>query len=234
MAASTELLNQMYDSNLNAKKASLEQDYNTSVANLNDQQAKSQAQTNANLNRAAVENQKAQRNYAEVKNAYGLTSGAMAQARMASDNQLQQDMTSLRAQQQANDQSIERQRGLLQQNYLAAIREAQASNDAARAEKLYALAREEEKALAAAQASGSYGGGYGGGGGDTPGTSDINYDDMYGNAGTGRQKTTSSGASGNSVGNVVGSNADAARQAIVEALNKVQNGLSYSGRSGKF
>ena len=38
---------------------------------------------------------KAAKNYGEVQNAYGLSSGAMAQARLAQDNQLQAALNSL-------------------------------------------------------------------------------------------------------------------------------------------
>lgn len=234
MATSKEILNQLYDSNLESQKASLEQDYNKSVADLNEQQIKNQQQTTANLNRTAVENQKAQRNYNEVKNAYGMTSGAMAQARMASDNQLQQDMTALRANQQANDAAIERQRGLLQQNFQAAIREAQASNNAARAEKLYDLAREEEKALAAARASsgGSYGGGY------NPGTSQnpvLDLDSIFNNDSEKSKKTESAASTSSSYGKGIAAALNDAfgtkGTAPVSSSNKI---TSFSGRSGKF
>lgn len=151
-------VNQMYDSQLKAQTESINQDKAAAMGQLDDQKIQAQRQTDANLTRTAVESQKAQKNYAEVKNAYGLTSGASAQARLASDNQLQADLTALRVAQQEGDAMRERDRNRLAEYYASAIREAQANNDLERAKMLYELAREEEANAAA-------GGGYGGGGG---------------------------------------------------------------------
>ena len=67
------------------------------------------------------------------------------------ENQLQTDLTALRAQQQAVDAEVERQRTLLSQQYASAIRKAQADNDMQRAQALYAQAKEEDAALLAKQ-----------------------------------------------------------------------------------
>lgn len=147
----TDYINQMYDSSLAAQKAQLEQDYEQGLSDLDRQQQQSQKQADANLSRTYVEAEKARKNYAEVQNAYGLTSGAMAQARLAQDNQQQADMTAIRAAHQEADAEIERQRGLLGREYAAAIAQAQANNDLARAEALYAAAKEEEARLLAQQ-----------------------------------------------------------------------------------
>jgi multidrug efflux pump subunit AcrA (membrane-fusion protein) len=98
-----------------------------------------------------VEAQKAAVNTAELHNAYGLSSGARAQARLSQENQLQANLTALRAQQQELDADVERQRSLLSQQYQSAIREAQAENDLAKAEALYEEARRKQDALAAQQ-----------------------------------------------------------------------------------
>lgn len=152
MATSEELLKQSYAANLDKQKATLEQNYNASNADLAEQQVKAQKQTDANLNRTAVEAQKQRQNYAETQGAYGLTSGAMAQARMAQNNQETANLTALRAQQQENDAQIERQRGQLKMQYDNAIREAQANNDYQLAQQLYAQAREREKIMENEQA----------------------------------------------------------------------------------
>ena len=73
------------------------------------EQKQAQKQADANLNRTYVEAAKAAKNYGEVQNAYGLTSGAMAQAKLAQDNQLRGDLTSIRTAQQNADAQIERQ-----------------------------------------------------------------------------------------------------------------------------
>ena len=144
-------INKMYDASLESEKAGLQQGYDQANAQLEEQQKKAQQQTDANLTRTYVEAEKARKNYGEVQNAYGLTSGAMAQARLAQDNQLQSDLTALRAAQQNIDAGIERERGTVAQQYAAAIQQAQANNDLARAEALYAAAQREEERLLAQQ-----------------------------------------------------------------------------------
>ena len=145
-------LKESYASNMDAQKANLEQNYNKSVANLNEQKIAGQQNAQTNLNRTAVEAQKARNNFAETQNAYGLTSGAMAQARLAQNNTEAANMTAIRTKQQENDAQLERQRGLLADQYNSAIREAQANNDYKLAQALYAEAKEKEQEIAQQQA----------------------------------------------------------------------------------
>ena len=151
MSTTEEMIKNMYESQLKSQKEQLDTDYRQAVLGLDAQQKKNQQTTDANLNRTAVEAQKAAVNNAELHNAYGLSSGARAQARLAQENQLQADMTALRAAQQNADADVERQRSLLAQEYASAIRQAQAENDLAKAEALYAAAKEEENKLLAKQ-----------------------------------------------------------------------------------
>ena len=146
-----EKIAQMYESQLKSQKEQLDTDYMQAILDLDAQQRKNQQATDANLNRTAVEAQKAAVNNAELHNAYGLSSGTRAQARLAQENQLQADMTALRAAQQNADADVERQRSLLAQAYSSEIRKAQAENDLAKAEALYASAKEEEEKLLAKQ-----------------------------------------------------------------------------------
>ena len=141
------LINQMYDASLAGQKVQLEQSRDQGLAQLEQQQRKLQQQTDENLNRTYVEAAKDQRNYAEIQNAYGLSSGAMAQARLAQDNQLEADLTALRGAQQQVDANIERERAMLSQEYMAAIAQAQADNDLQRAQALYEQARADEALL---------------------------------------------------------------------------------------
>ena len=140
-------INQMYDADLASQKQSLETNYQTGLSDLDAQKQKNQQTTDANLNRTYVEAAKSAKNYGEVQNAYGLSSGAMAQAKLAQNNQLQSDMTTLRAAQTEADAQIERQRGLLAKEYASAIAKAQADNDMARAQALYQQAKAEEDRL---------------------------------------------------------------------------------------
>lgn len=147
MPNNEEYINKMYDSALESQKQQLEQDYQQGTADLEAQQERARKQTDQNLTRTYVEAAKAQKNYAEAQNAYGLTSGAMAQARLAQDNQLQGNLTAIRTAHQDVDAEIERERGILAKEYAAAIQKAQADNDLARAQALYEAAQAEEERL---------------------------------------------------------------------------------------
>lgn len=144
---SEEYINKMYDSSLAGQKETLKQNYDQGTTDLEREQQKQQKATDVNLTRTYVEANKAAKNYNEVQNAYGLTSGAMAQARLAQDNQLQGDLTAIRAAQQSVDADIERQRTLLSQQYASAIAKAQADNDLQRAQALYKAAKDDEGRL---------------------------------------------------------------------------------------
>lgn len=140
-------INKMYDGSLESQKQALTQNYDTGVSDIAASAEKQRKATDANLNRTYVESAKAAKNYGEVQNAYGLTSGAMAQARLAQDNQLQADLTALRAAQTDSDAQFERQRNLLAKEYSAAIAKAQADNDYQRAQALYNAAKADEDQL---------------------------------------------------------------------------------------
>lgn len=137
----------MYESQLKSQKETLTQNYEQNAAELERQQQAAQKQKDTDLTRTYVEAAKAQKNYDEVQNAYGLTSGAMAQARLAQDNQLQADLTAIRTAQQAIDADVEREKGLLSKEYQSAIAKAQADNDIALAEALYKQAQAEDERL---------------------------------------------------------------------------------------
>lgn len=151
MSTAEEKIVKMYDSQFASQKEQLTQDYETAGSDLDAQQAAAKKQTEKNINLTKVEAQQATMNDAEYHAASGLTSGAKAQARLARDNQLQSNVTALRAAQQEVDAEVERQRGLLAKEYASAIREAQAENDLAKAQALYEQAKKEEAALLAAQ-----------------------------------------------------------------------------------
>lgn len=152
MASTTEeMIKQLYDSQFASQKEQLQMDYETAASDLDAQKAANQKTLDANLTRTAVESQKAAVNNTELQNAYGLSSGTRAQARLAQENQLQADLTALRAAQQNADAETERQRALLAKEYTAAIRQAQAENDLAKAQALYEDAKEAEQQLLAKQ-----------------------------------------------------------------------------------
>ena len=144
---SEDMIKQMYEAQLKSQKEQLANDYNAAVSNLDTQKQQNQQATDANLNRTAAEAQKRAMADAEYYAAAGLTSGAKAQARMARDNQLASDLTAIRTAQQTADAEVERQRGLLAQEYDNAIRKAQADNDIAKAQALYEEAEKRDAQL---------------------------------------------------------------------------------------
>lgn len=149
MATTEEQIKKLYKSQLDSQKEQLQQDYMSADANYQAQKEQAQKATDANLNRTAVEAQKAAMSREELNNAYGLSSGARAQSRLVSDMQTQSDMAELRAQQQDVDAEVERQRGLLAQEYSSAIRKAQSDNDLQLAQALYDEAQRKEQLLLA-------------------------------------------------------------------------------------
>ena len=144
-------INKMYDSQLASQKNQLTTDYETADAELAAKQEAAKKQLETNITRTRTDAQKNAMNAAEYYNAAGLSSGARAQARLAQDNQLMADITTLRAAQQQADADTERQRSLLSKEYASAIAQAQAENDLARAQALYAEAKEAEQKLLAKQ-----------------------------------------------------------------------------------
>lgn len=153
MSTAEDQIKKMYESSLTNQKEQLGQDYAQANSELDVQQQKNQVATDQNLTRTAVEAQKAAVNNAELHTATGLSSGARAQARLAQENQLQANMTALRVAQQQSDAEIERQRGLLAQEFQSAIRQAQADNDLALAEALYEQAQKDDADLLSKQKS---------------------------------------------------------------------------------
>ena len=140
-------IKEMYGANLESQKQQLAQSYQTSDSALNAAKQQNQKVTDANLNRTAVEAQKAAMSDAEIQNAQGLSSGAAAQVRLARNNQTAANMTSIRAAQQEADAQVERERALLSKEYTSAIQKAQADNDLELAKALYENAQVEEQKL---------------------------------------------------------------------------------------
>lgn len=146
-----EYITKMYESALESQKQGLTQDHDRNQAALDEQQKKLQQKTDANLTRTYVEAAKDKQNYNEVQNAYGLSSGAMGQARLSQDNQLQADLTALRKAQLGAEAGIEQERTALAREYEAAIRKAQAESDLAKVQALYEQAQKEDDRLLAQQ-----------------------------------------------------------------------------------
>ena len=152
MATTTEeQIKKMYEGQLESQKAQLQSDYETALSKLDAEQAAAQQTTDKNISLARTEAEKAAVANAEYYNAAGLSSGAKAQARLAQENQLLSNLTTLRAAQQQTDAEVDRQRSLLAKEYSSAISKAQAENDLALAQALYEEAQKAEEALLAKQ-----------------------------------------------------------------------------------
>ena len=139
-----EQIKDQYEKQLGLQKEQIQADYLEADKKINEEKLKAQKLTDENLNRTAVEAQKADMNREELHNAYGLSSGARAQARLASENQTRSDMATLRQQLQDTDAALERERTLLGEQYASAIRQAQQQNDLALTQALYDAAQKEE------------------------------------------------------------------------------------------
>ena len=146
-SGTTGYINDMYDASLESQKQQLQSNYETNVSALDAEKEKAAREHDDDLARTYVEAYKKAKNFNEVQNAYGLTSGAMGQAALAQGNQLQANMTELRAVQEQVDAEIERQRSILAKEYAAAIAKAQADNDFQRAQALYEQAQKEEERM---------------------------------------------------------------------------------------
>ena len=130
-------IEKLYGAQLEQNKAQLESNYTSAMQGLDTQAQNVQKQAQDRINQTAVEADIARKNYAEVQNAYGLSSGAMAQAKLAQTNQLSADIAAIRAAQQETESGIELERENLRRQYENAIRQAQADNDMAKAQALY-------------------------------------------------------------------------------------------------
>ena len=136
-------INKLYDSNTDAAKKLLAENYTDNTGFLNTEQNRVQQQTQENVNRTQVEAQAARDDYTGPK----LSFGAQQQEALSRGNAQQGNVTSLQQKQSEADAEIERQRQLLASQYSAAIKKAQADNDMQRAQDLYTAAKEEEAKL---------------------------------------------------------------------------------------
>lgn len=136
-------INKLYDSNTDATKKLLAENYTDNTGFLNTEQNRVQQQTQENVNRTQVEAQAARDDYTGPK----LSFGAQQQEALSRGNAQQGNVTSLQQKQSEADAEIERQRQLLASQYSAAIKKAQADNDMQRAQELYTAAKEEEAKL---------------------------------------------------------------------------------------
>ena len=141
-------INKLYDSAKDKQKQLLMDAYTGNQETLDTEQQRVQQQTDTNVQRTDVEAQKIAEAYSPRNTSDNIT----AQAELAMGNQQRKNVGTLREVQSEADYEIERQRQLLGQQYAEAIKKAQADNDLARAQQIYAEAKAKEAEFQAMRA----------------------------------------------------------------------------------
>lgn len=140
-------LNQMYDAQLKSQLAALESAYQENLAELERNQAETDAAYNEQKRQTQGNAERSAANWRELANAQGLNTGAMGQAALAQNNQLQSNLNTLGAAQAQALANIQSQRTLLGKQYQLQILQAQADNDFERAQQLYSEAVRQDEIL---------------------------------------------------------------------------------------
>lgn len=140
-----EYINKLYDHAHDTQKQQLMDAYTANNTTIDTQQQNTQQQAQQYTERANVEAQKVAQTYspANVSDSY------KPQASLAVENQQKNNVASIGNQQQAANAEYERLRKLYADQYSAAIKQAQAENDMAKAQQLYEAARKTESQLKA-------------------------------------------------------------------------------------
>lgn len=138
-------INAIYDAQAQAELAGLESAYLENVSDIEAQQKKQEEKTDKALTQTYVDALRSARNEAETSTAYGRGSGTAAQARLARDNELRQELTDLRSAQadagaELGLQGVEAMRG-----YRDQIAKAEQDREKARVDALYGAAEQEEQ-----------------------------------------------------------------------------------------
>jgi hypothetical protein len=156
-ASQDAMINQMYDAQRRQALAQLESSYQSSLTDLDAAKAKIPGLYNTARNQTAAASEQSRAAFNEQAAAYGLNSGTGSQASLALGNQLTGNLSTLHANEAQANTDIETHRLKLQQQYNAAVSEAMASSDFARAQALLSEAqRVDNSLLAASQLQASY------------------------------------------------------------------------------
>lgn len=138
-------INKLYDETQNKQKQMLTDAYNVTNKTLDAEKQNVQQQTDNNLQRTNVEAQRVSQQYKPAP----MSSAASQQAALTMENQQKKNTQMIQSQQQAADAEYERLRKLYADQFSAEIKKAQADNDIARAEQLYAAAKAKDDELRA-------------------------------------------------------------------------------------
>lgn len=140
-------LEQMYAAALQAQLEQLKDSYNQNISQLDASKGEVDDTYTEQKRQTTGTNAQQAANWRELANAYGLNSGAIGQAALAQNNQLQSNLNTLESAQAAAQAEIERQRTLLGQQYQSQINQALAENNYQLAQALYQEAVRQDDAL---------------------------------------------------------------------------------------
>lgn len=140
-------INKLYDTMGDRQKDVLETQYNQNQSQLNAGQEATGRMTGAYLDRTRAESPDVKNGVYTPMMGTGGPAGRGTQAALSFGNQRQKNISALTGQQAQADAEYERRRKDLADQYSAAIKQAQAENDMARARQLYDAAKAEEEQL---------------------------------------------------------------------------------------
>lgn len=140
-------INKIYDAAYQAQQLKLQQDRDAKLSDLQAQQLQQQRATDTALTDAYTAALQKSRNAAESQAAYGMGSGTAAQAALARELGLQQNLTDLRTLQLGKDASAGMDAYDVSSAYRKALESANSENELKRAQSLYGAAEDEENNL---------------------------------------------------------------------------------------
>lgn len=138
-------INAIYDAQAQAELAGLESAYLESMSDIEAKHKKQEEKTDKALTDAYVNAMRSARNEAETSTAYGRGSGTAAQARLARDNELRQELTDLRTAQADASAELGMQGVDAMRDYQDKIAKAEQDREKARVDELFKAAEGEEQ-----------------------------------------------------------------------------------------
>ena len=149
----SDYLRDIYRQQMQANLSALEGAYNANVTRMQRQSELIPQKYDAMRNLAAAQNELSRRNFGEYAAARGLNTGTSGQAELARSAELQRNLADLGAQEAEASGNLESELTALEQQYNAAVAQAQASGNADLANALYQeLVRRQSAAAAQAEA----------------------------------------------------------------------------------
>ena len=149
----SDYLRDIYRQQMQANLSALEGAYNANVTRMRRQGELAPQKYDAMRNLAAAQNELSRRNFGEYAAARGLNTGTSGQAELARSAELQRNLADLGAQEAEASGNLESELTALDQQYNAAVAQAQASGNADLANALYQeLVRRQSAAAAQAEA----------------------------------------------------------------------------------